>query len=842
MGSRRGAGLALITMLLVALAASSTYARELGPGVSIRSEEPVGTGFTYQGRLSDGGSPADGAYDFEFRLFDAPEDGAQVGNSVVIDDYQVAEGLLTVELDFGQRIFTGQALYLEVGVRAGAGSGPYTVLSPRQPLTAAPYALSLPGLYTVPNSFSPNVVGGAWENALWDDLVGATIAGGGGSGMKNVITDRFCTIGGGADNVAGDESADPTDAWFATVGGGWQNRATNANATVGGGAENAAAGVSSVVGGGYLNEASGELHATIGGGVGNQASGANQATIGGGDHNVASGEWNATVAGGAQNLAGGNEATVGGGAENRAVGEYNATVGGGYANTASGSDATVGGGNANTAEGWAATISGGQTNTATASIATVGGGGYNAADGWAATVAGGDGNRATENWSTVAGGYGNEASGEDATVGGGWENVADGWATTVSGGDSNRAFGSGSTVGGGIGNTASYSATISGGKGNIASAGWSTIGGGRYNTVQQYSEGATVAGGSNNEAADDCATVSGGLSNFAGGRYSVVGGGEDNAVSDEHGTVGGGIGNTAGAWGATVGGGLGNQATGEGATVGGGGYFVGVIESYPNVASGGNSTVGGGTGNVASGLFATVPGGADNLAQGWGSFAAGRQAKAYQQGCFVWGDSTGSDVACTQEDEVVIRASGGVYLYTSGDLSSGSYLGPGMSNWNPLPPPSDRALKEHVALVDTGEVLQRLARVPISTWNYTTQDAGVRHIGPMAQDFYAAFGLGDDDRHISTIDADGVALAAIQALHEVNREQAGRVKALEMENAALREGLETLEARVSALERGGADRSSSVSLLAVGLLVAGCGVVLAGGRGQVRKLVGGGGC
>jgi len=68
--------------------------------------------------------------------------------------------------------------------------------------------------------------------------------------------------------------------------------------------------------------------------------------------------------------------------------------------------------------------------------------------------------------------------------------------------------------------------------------------------------------------------------------------------------------------------------------------------------------------------------------------------------------------------------------------------------------------------VDGQALLLRLAALPIATWNYKAQPGSTRHMGPMAQDFHEAFGLGEDDRYISTVDAEGVALAAIQALYQ----------------------------------------------------------------------------
>jgi len=107
---------------------------------AVNAQEPVGTVFTFQGQLKDGGVPANDEYDFIFRLFDDPVGGTQVGGDVEIDEWLVSDGLFTVELDFGTDVFTGDALWLEVSVRLDGG-GEYTELSPRQPLNATPYAL-----------------------------------------------------------------------------------------------------------------------------------------------------------------------------------------------------------------------------------------------------------------------------------------------------------------------------------------------------------------------------------------------------------------------------------------------------------------------------------------------------------------------------------------------------------------------------------------------------------------------------------------------------------------------------------------------------------------------------
>jgi hypothetical protein len=101
-------------------------------------------------------------------------------------------------------------------------------------------------------------------------------------------------------------------------------------------------------------------------------------------------------------------------------------------------------------------------------------------------------------------------------------------------------------------------------------------------------------------------------------------------------------------------------------------------------------------------------------------------------------------------------------------------------------PISDRAVKANLASVDPVDMLARVRDLPITTWNYTSDDPTIRHIGPMAQDFAATFGVGVDDRHIHPIDGHGVALAAIQGL-------AAEVERLREENAALAARLAALE-------------------------------------------------
>jgi hypothetical protein len=154
--------------------------------VSVASAQtPLGTSFTYQGRLGESGSPANGTYDFRFRLFDTPSGGNQVGADVTRDNVVVSTGLFTVGIDFGA-VFGNQRRFLEIGVRPGASTGAYDVLSGRQELSAAPTALfgaSAPwtGVTGKPAGFADDV-----DNDSGGDITGVAagpgLSGGGPNG------------------------------------------------------------------------------------------------------------------------------------------------------------------------------------------------------------------------------------------------------------------------------------------------------------------------------------------------------------------------------------------------------------------------------------------------------------------------------------------------------------------------------------------------------------------------------------------------------------------------------------------------------------------------------------
>jgi hypothetical protein len=208
--------------------------------------------------------------------------------------------------------------------------------------------------------------------------------------------------------------------------------------------------------------------------------------------------------------------------------------------------------------------------------------------------------------------------------------------------------------------------------------------------------------------------------------------------------------------------------------------------------------IGGGQDNQVTSHWGTIPGGCNNTVTGSYSFAAGNRAKANAGGCFVWADAIPTDFNVGVSDRFAARASGGVYLYTKGDLSTGAYLAANSGSWSSV---SDRNAKENFAPVDARQTLKKLACVPISTWNYKGADSNVRHIGPMAQDLYAAFGLGDSDKSITSIDADGISFSAIQGLYQLLQEKETEIAALKSQNDKMERRLAATEALVAKLTK-----------------------------------------
>ncbi len=704
---------------------------------SINQVSAEDTAFSYQGRLNNGTNAASGFYDFRFALSNAPSGGAQIGSTITNLAVGVTNGLFTTLLDFGA-VFTGNATWLGISVRTN-GPGSFSPLSPLQEITPAPYAVMADS--------ASNLLG-----ALPAAQLSGTIAN-------------------------GNLPASPTFSGAVTggsfSGSGASLTALNANNLASGTVPLARlSGITS----NQLDAATWKL--ATNGASGGVVTATNAWQLNG--NNVSAGQFIGSMNNQPVEL------WVNNGRALRLepdVGQYDApnVIGGASVNfVASGVyGATIGGGGAST---------------------------YSQA------------NSVTNVWGTVAGGTENTSGGYGATVGGGYQNTASGSAATVPGGVGNVASGATSFIGGGNGNTASQEgATVAGGWGNIASGIGSFIGGGGFdgnnfgrNTVQ--ASAATIGGGLGNNitSAATYATIGGGQANNASGIGSFIGGGGYDGFTE--------AGNTNQASAGTIGGGLENTITSAAmyATIGGGLY---------NTASGYGATVAGGGANTASGTESFAAGG-ENNAIGNYSFAAGYAANASGNNSFAWSD--GSAATSAGNNQFVVRASGGVSFY-SGVINlnpGGVTLNSGPVTWYSGPvtwytPASDffihcgnfyiysqfgtfslgsggwvnscdRNAKKNFQPVDTVAVLDKLAAIPIQRWNYKwEEDTAVPNIGPMAQDFIHAFYPGRDDKGISTLQFDGVELAAIQGLNQK----------LEQQSKAKDEEIQDLKARLEKLER-----------------------------------------
>ncbi len=695
-----------------------------------------------------------------------------------------------------------------------------------------------------PNSNgAPNVIGGFAGNQVHAGVYGATIAGGGSSASPHLVSGSGGTIGGGSENqVLGT---------VATVGGGQANVAAGSGATVGGGAGNTVqtSAAFGTIPGGALNRVAGPYGLASGRRANANhtgafvwadatdadfaSSGANQFLIraSGG---VGIGVTNPATA---LEVAGAVKATTLVVGSSTVVTNLNADLLDGVRATSfwqlGGNSSTIPGPNflgttdnqplefqvnglralrleptgdaafnPDSFPDGAPNLIGGAPNNAVlggAVGATISGGG---ATNWHGKPYP---NQIAADYATIGGGMGNsiEANGRQSTIGGGLDNQVQGLAdrSTIAGGDGNIVSNALATVAGGLWNTAGgqYS-TVGGGELNLATDSHAMVGGGWGNIASD--QGASVAGGLGNKATGPQATIGGGVHNLAGGTGTFIGGGESNLATNQYAVVGGGRGNAAIGDASFVGGGSSNWTYNTYATIGGGflnfaGYpYATIGGGYGNAAVNVYSTIGGGSDNRANGAYATVPGGDNNRADGQSSFAAGHRAKTTSWGSFVWGDSSSADIWASGANQFVARATGGFWFITDIDANGvptcQAYLGHCSPSWSIT---SDRNQKENFKPVDHRGLLERLVHMPVTEWSMKGEKPGIRHIGPVAQDFHAAFGLGgDDDRRIVSSDEAGVALAGIQALDQ-------KLDELRAENAQLRARLERLEHLLNAQAR-----------------------------------------
>jgi len=836
----KGTTLFVIAVLLALLA--------LVPGLA--GGQGSATTINFQGELADiEGQPLNGSYNLRFAIYDAHSGGNRIWPTSAEHeehDVDISDGLFSVllgsqghPLSAGQ--FDGRDRYLQVwvspGHALGAQSSSIETLSPRLAIASVPHtlyasgawalvgnagtnpaanflgttdnapfvvrvqnerALTIEPMYDALHNFSPNLICG--PNDVFGGAYGATIGGGGSSSYPNKVSSTYGTISGGGENTVGGA--------YASIGGGQANAADGRHATIGGGRGN--------VSGGPIT--------TIAGGEGNTAGGT-AAAIGGGGGNRANGEF-ATVSGGAAHVADGGHATVSGGEQNVATAAH-ATVSGGLGNEVRGEYAAIGGGEHNTITATHATVSGGDGNQAMGDHVAIGGGEGNAATAAHAAVSGGKNNIATAAFAAISGGQTNEAKGIHSGIGGGKSNKATGEYAAIGGGLLNTASSNAPTIGGGYKNSAAFYCVVGGGYENTADFSYGTVGGGHGNKAS--GEGSTVGGGMGNQASLGPSTVSGGSSNAALYHYATIGGGEGNLITATHATISGGYENKATGEYSVVGGGFRNSSRGAYATVSGGWH------NWATGGQGGAATIGGGWSNEAEGSYATVPGGRENSAKGLGSFAAGQRAQADHEGAFVWSGAGPFETTSSWGDYTfTVDAHGGARFYSTAGISMGVQLSAGSGSWAAV---SSRDTKENLKAVDAQELLDRLSGIEVSSWNYKAQDPSIRHVGPMADDFNALVqGLGGEgEDYINALDADGVALAAIQGLYHLVQEQDAHI-------SVQQQRIDDLEARLATLEQAAAATGFSASSLPLGGLPFGGlttvllgGLVLAAGVGVQRR-------
>lgn len=215
------------------------------------------------------------------------------------------------------------------------------------------------------------------------------------------------------------------------------------------------------------------------------------------------------------------------------------------------------------------------------------------------------------------------------------------------------------------------------------------------------------------------------------------------------------------------------------------------------------------SGSIAIGYHSNAPG---KYAMAFGSYtnASGRNSTTMgwyassnsRTGSFVYADASSTTVTnSTADNQFMVRASGGVIFYSDAAMTTGVTLASGSGSWASV---SDRNKKERFKRVNTADVLSKIMLLDVTTWNYKSQSATIRHIGPMAQDFYKAFQLGENDTTINVVDADGVNLAAIQELAKKTQqleEKSKEVAELKAKLEALEKEKQKMEGRVILMEQ-----------------------------------------
>lgn len=563
----------------------------------------------------------------------------------------------------------------------------------------------------------------------------------------------------------------------ATIGPGHTN--SGSGSTIAGGGSNTTAGGASFIGAGQLNNANGSL-SVIGGGLSNDANGF-YSVVGGGDNNTASGD-NAAIAGGLNNSTSNNSCFVGAGMGNSATGDASA-IAGGYYNSTSNNYSAVGGGSNNKALGQSSFIGGGFNNVAEASwSAILGGQGDTITSAATRSYLFGFGSKLTQPSTFMVDmphiRFGTESTGYEFPTSDGSANqvmVTDGsgqlnWASSPAGNW---------TVTDSVLYTNSYWGISRGGVGNVLT-------GDSVCTVVNMGVACTTFTSLNSYYP----TISGGYGNRCSGDYSTIGGGYQNRGISVYGSY-------------TISGGYQNE-------IGGAGQYASVGGGYKNHAQGGKSVISGGGENYASGYASTICGGLTNRNLGRYSSIVGGESDtlenyvdysmAFGKGVYVNNSYRVAFFDSVNQGKLMLNCdSRNLNIFNSviqagapgGSGGGGAYLSTGGTWTNG----SSRSFKDNFAAYHRDDLFRKISSMPLEFWEYRNSDE--RHIGPMAEDFSAAFDVGiiretdgqRENRYLAASDVAGVALAGVKELIQL-------VNELKEENQELKSRIEELETKV----------------------------------------------
>jgi Chaperone of endosialidase len=775
-----------------------------------------GTAFTYQGQLQNNGAPVNGTYNFSFALYNAPGGGSLIAGPDQTNGVIVTNGLFTVTLDFGAGVWIGSSNnWLQVGVETN-GSSPFSyqpVLTQLTPVPQAIFAENAGGLTaTLPLAQLPPGVVTNYESGV---VLGTTAVGSLTVGALNLPWPPAAIEAGGnsllyadvnANLFLGLQTGNQTLSGLENTGIG-----DDALANDGTGSYNTAIGLGALqlnTSGNY-NTANGFAALTFNGnGSNNTANGADAL------YENQTGSYNTANGSGAlqYNTSGGNNTANGYVALKNNNGNFNTANGAGTLEfNNNGADNTADGyaslqnntsGSDNTANGFQALKNNidGAKNSANGSDALYANtsGTFNTANGYQALYSN------TNGGANVANGYqtlkanlsgnNNVASGVNAMYGNttGNENTADGYGALefASRGSENTAVGFEALADSETNAAFSYNVAIG------------------AQAMQNGTDIGAVAIGYGALQNDGSLGLYTSLNNYSGGMNTAVGytalgsftTGTNNAAlgANAGGSLGAGNNNTA----------LGGLAL-SGSTSGSGNIALGSEAGVTLGAGNDNIYIGNpGNGNESGAIRIGTQGtqGTTVIAGIYGGSLPnnGTAVPVYVDASGHLGPNPSSTVTfpapVTFSNGVTFDSyPNAVYISCPNNpaydpFGVGNCWCDGISGWYSG---SDRNMKSGFEPLDAGAILAKVAAMPITRWHYTN-DLATPHIGPMAQDFYAAFAIGRDDRHIGNLDEAGVALAAIQGLDQKVRDEC---RAKDDEIGSLKDQNELLTQRLNALEQ-----------------------------------------